>query len=257
MTFEEGFADAERAAGAATRVVGALTGALRQFHRAAQKGELSGIRKTSERLVTLLESTRHEIDNTRSAWPFSPEGEEEYFRDSYASEIMNAARTEGLQIQQRDEGLVAFPSIVRILPLERAVRINRKKVQAVRPSFLVKSLKITQAKKPKATQELFLDVLHRVYCLVTANEYGNVVALAGIYDALTILPGSKATYDHTDFLRDLFLLDRSGVHRTKSGALCSLPASTGTKASKGKFSFVAPDGEAITYYGIRFTEAPE
>ena len=74
---------------------------------------------------------------------------------------------------------------------------------------------------------------------------------------LRILPGSTASYDQTDFVRDLFLLDRSGVTRTKSGASCSLPASTGTKGAKGTFSFMAPDGETVTYYGIRFSEVSQ
>ena len=257
MTFEEGFADTERAASAAAKVFGVLGGALRQFHKAAAEGDLHNIRKASGRLVTLLESTRQEIANASSAWPFSPEEEDVYFRDSYANEIMNEAKIVGLQIQQRDEGLVAFPSIIRILPSERAVKINRKKVQAVRPSRLVKMLQVMQTKKSKANPEQFLEVLHRAYRLLAGNEYGKAVVLASIYEALTMLPGSTSTYDRTDFVRDLFLLDRSGANRTKSGAQCSLPASTGTKGTKSTFSFVAPDGETITYYGIRFSEAPE
>jgi hypothetical protein len=55
----------------------------------------------------------------------------------------------------------------------------------------------------------------------------------------------------------LFLLDRSGVKTTKSGAGYSLPASTGTKSAKGTYSFVAPDGETVSYYGIKFSEASE
>ena len=47
----------------------------------------------------------------------------------------------------------------------------------------------------------------------------------------------------------------SGVNVTKGGASYALPASTGTKAAKGTYSFVAPDGETVTYYGIRFAEA--
>lgn len=254
MTFEDGFADTERAATAAAKGVAVLSGAVKQLHRAASEGDLQNIRKACDRLVTLLESTRQEIANARSSWPFSQEAEETYFRESYAGEIIDAAKAEGLQIQQRDQGLVVFPSILRILPSERAVRINRKRVQAIRPSRLVKTLKAIQAKKPKATPEHFLEVLHRAYRLVVGNEYGKTVVLASIYDALTLLPGSTAAYDQTDFVRDLFLLDRSGVNRTKSGATCSLPASTGTKGIKGTFAFVAPDGETVTYYGIRFSE---
>jgi hypothetical protein len=257
VTFEQGFADAEKAATAAGKGVALLAGAVKQLQRAGSEGDLQKMRRSCERLVTILESTRLEVDNARSAWPFTPEEEEAYLRDSYAGEVIQVAAEANLQIQQLDEGLVVFPSILRILPAERAVRINRKKAPALRPSHVVKTLQAIQSRKPKASVEAFLAMLHRAYRLLAGNEYGKTVALAAIYDALTMLPGSAANYDRTDFVRDLFLLDRNGATRTKSGAVCSLPASTGTKGTKGTFSFVAPDGETVTYYGIRFTEAPE
>ena len=256
MTFEQAFAETERAAGAAGKGVGVLAAAVKQLERGASEGDLHKIRKASERLATILESTRQDVVNARSAWPFSPDEEENYLRASYAGEVIDAARAENLPIQQRDEGLIVFPSILRILPSERAVKIDRKKVQAVRPSRLVKTLRAIQSRKPKATPEHLLEVLHRAYRLLVGNEYGKTVTLVSIYDALTLLPGSTASYDQTDFVRDLFLLDRSGVTRTKSGARYSLPASTGTKGAKGTFSFVAPDGETVRYYGIRFSEVP-
>jgi hypothetical protein len=257
LTFEQGFTDAERAADAAGKAVTALAGSVKQLRRAASEGDLPKIRKTCERLTAILDSTRQEVDNARGAWPFTSEQEEQYLRDSYAGEVITVAAAANLQIQQLDEGLVAFPSILRIVPAERAVRINRKKSAAVRPSHVVKTLQAIQSRKSKASVESFLSVLHRAYRLLAGKEYGKTVALAAIYDALTMLPGSTANYDRTDFVRDLFLLDRSNVTTTKSGAVCSLPASTGTKAPKGTFSFIAPNGEAVTYYGIRFSEAPE
>ncbi|MFN0107171.1 MAG: hypothetical protein ACKV2U_34375 [Bryobacteraceae bacterium] len=257
MTFEQGFAETERAASAAGKVTGALAGAVKQLARAASEGDLSKIRKASERLATIIESTRQEVLNARSAWPFSPEEEESYLRDFYAGELIDVAKAESFQIQRLDEGLVVFPSIVRILPSEGVVKINRKKVAAVRPSHLVKTLRDIQSRKPKGTPEAILEVLHRAYRLIVGTEYGKTVTLVRIYDALTLLPGSTANYDQTDFVRDLFLLDRSGVTRTKSGATYSLPASTGTKGAKATYSFVAPDGETVSYYGIRFSEAPE
>jgi hypothetical protein len=256
LTFEQGFLEAERASGAAAKVVALLAGAVKQLSRAAAEGDILKMRKASERLVVNLESTRQEIGNARSAWPFSPDEEEAYLRDDYAADLISAAKAENLQIQQRDEGLVVFPSIVRILPADRAVRINKKKVQAIRPSRVVRNLKAIQARKAKGTPETFLEVLHRAYRLLTGSGYGKTVALASVYDTLTLLPGSTTSYDQTDFVRDLFLLDRSGVTKTKSGAVCSLPASTGTKGTRGLLSFVAPDGETVTYYGIRFMEVP-
>jgi hypothetical protein len=254
VTFEAGFADAERAAVTAGKVIGQLASIMKQLERATSEGDISKMRKSSERLATILESARQEVQNARSAWPFSPEEEEQYLKDSYAAEIIEHARTENLQIQQRDEGLVVFPSILRIAPADRAVKINRKRVASVRPSAVVKRLKAAQSRKPRAP-ELFLEVLHRAYRLLAGNEYGKTITLSSVYDALTMLPGSTANFDQTDFVRDLFLLDRSGVNRTKSGAICSLPASTGTKGSRNTFFFIAPDGENVTYYGIRFMEA--
>lgn len=257
MTFEQAFADAERAASAAGKAVKLLSAVARQLEKAAAEGDLSKMRKASDRLTTVLDSTRQEVANARTAWPFTQEEEDTYMRQSYADEVINTARMENLPIQRRDEGLVVFPSILRILPGDRAVRINRKKVQAIRPSRVVKSLRDIQSRKQKGTPEALLEVLHRAYRLIVGTEYGKIVTLASIYEALTLLPGSAAGYDQTDFVRDLFLLDRSGVRTTKSGSGFSLPASTGTKSAKGTYSFVAPDGETVSYYGIRFTEAPE
>jgi hypothetical protein len=78
MTFEAGFADTERTTTAAMKVVAILASAARQLQKAASEGDLMKIRKASERLQTALESTRQEIGNARSAWPFSPEEEEKY-----------------------------------------------------------------------------------------------------------------------------------------------------------------------------------
>src|SRR5579863_6120739 len=177
VTFEQGFTDAERAAVAAGRVVALLSGAVKQLQRAGAEGDLPKLRKSCERLVTVLEATRQEVDNARSAWPYSPEEEETYLRDSYAEEVIKVAAGENLQIQQLDEGLVVFPSILRILPGERAVRINRKKSAAVRPSHVVKTLQGIQARKPKASVEAFLAMLHRAYKLLAGKEYGKTVAL--------------------------------------------------------------------------------
>jgi hypothetical protein len=256
VTFEAGFADVERAAVAAEKVIGLLSGAIKQLHRASSEGDIYKVRKSADRLVTILESTSQEVQNARSAWPFTPEAEEQYLRESFAAEVIERAKSENLQIQQRDEGLVVFPSILRILPSDRAVRINRKRVPSVRPSAIVKKLKAAQSRKPKSP-EAVLETLHRAYRLLVGKEYGKTITLASIYDALTMLPGSTASFDQTDFVRDLFLLDRSGVTRTKSGAVCSLPASTGTKTARNTYFFVAPDGETVTYYGIRFTEVTE
>jgi len=196
------------------------------------------------------------VANARAAWPFTDETADSYLREQYEQELMDEAERAGLRLYRHDERLVAFPSVVRILPSDRAVRIDRKRVPGIRPSTLVSRLKANQSKKPRFASERFLETLFRAYrLLVGKNGTGTTVTLVSIYEALTLLPGSNSEYDQSDFGRDLFFLDRSGLTETRSGVRFTLPASTGTRSSRGTFSFVSPEGETVNFYGIRFTES--
>ena len=250
-TFERGFADTERAATAAAQAAGTVVTAAKQMQRAAIEGDIAKIRRASERLGAAVDAAREEVANAKVAWPFTQEAEEAFLRDEYERELLDVARTEGLRIHRQDQRLVAFPSVIRILPTERVVKIDRKIVPTIRPSKLVALLKANQTKKPKFASERFLEALYRAYRLIAGNDgMGKTIPLSTIYDAVTLLPGAASEYDKSDFGRDMFLLDRSGLTQVRSGARLSLP-STG----RGVFvSFVAPDGETVSYYGIRFSE---
>lgn len=254
-TFERGFDDVANAAATAASAASTLVAAVRQLQKAAGEGDIGRMRKGIERLSVLRDAVQQGLANARNAWGFTPEEEQAYLETQYEQELVELARSVGLNVSQQDRRLVAYPVIVRVLAAERAVRIDRKKVTRLRPSRLVTDLKALQTKKPKLTSERFLETLHRGYrLLVGKSERGKTVALARIYEAVTLLPGVAAEYDRIDFCRDLFLLDRSGLRHTRSGAEFTLPASTGTKGGRA-FSFIAPDGEYVTYYGIRFAEA--
>jgi hypothetical protein len=255
-TFEQGFEEAERAADAAAKAVGSLLTATKQLKKAAREGDMAAIRRSSERLGLAIEAVRQEVANARVSWPFGEDVEEAYLKDEYEKELMAAARAAGLMMDQRDGRLLAFPSIVRVLPADRSLRIDRKRVVEIRPSRVVAALKANQTKKPRFSPDRFLESLFRAYRLIVGpGGRGSTQALADVYNAFTLLPGSTGDYGQSDFARDLFLLDRSGLTRTKAGATLSLPASTGTKGAKGTFIFVAPDGELITYFGVRFGPA--
>ncbi len=253
MSFEQGFADVERAAAAAEKAAKALAAAAKAMVRAAQEGDIGAIGRNAQRLGEAVGSAAQETASARGAWPFAPEAEEGFLRDGYTAELLAAAETAGLKMQPRDGVLVSYPFIVRILPGERAVRINKTRFPGLRPSRLVAKLKAAQNRKSRAAVQPFLEALHAAYRLVCGNDgHGGSVTLARIYRALTMLPGSD--YSRDDFARDLFSLDRSGVSETRSGARVALPASTGTKTPGNTFVCVAPDGEVVTYYAIRFSE---
>lgn len=252
-TFEQGFEETERTADSASKAAGGLLAITKQLKKAARDGDIAALRRSAERLGSAIDAARQEVANARESWPFADDEEEAYLKDGYESEIVAAAGAAGLRIDQRDGRLLAFPSVVRILPSDRAVRIDRKKVPSIRPSRLVALLKANQAKKARFASDRFLEAVYRAYRLIVGpDRQGSVALLVDVYDAFTLLPGVAVDYGQSDFARDLFLLDRSGLSQTKAGLSVSLPASTGTKSSKGLFTFVAPDGELITYFGVRF-----
>ena len=255
MNFEQGFADVERAAGAVLRATRLLAAAARVMVRAAQEGDIAAIGRSAQRISEAAEAATQDAANARSAWPYSAQTEEDYLKEQYAAELVAAAQARGLEMQARDGLLVAYPSIIRVLPAERVVRINKTRSPGVRPSRLVAKLKAAQERKSRGSIQPFLEALYAAYLLVRGKEgTAGSVALGRIYRAFTLLPGSASDYSRDDFARDLFTLDRSGINQTRAGARISLPASTGTKDSRDTFVCVAPNGEIVTYYALKFSE---
>ena len=266
FTFEQAFSDTERAADAAVRAANRLLAVAKQMQKAAQEGDIPRLRRMAESLDNAAVAARQEVSNAVGAWPFSPDAEEEYLQQSYEDELLSVAKKEQLQIHRRDNSLICFPSILRITPSDKAVRIDRKKVTTIRPSALVTTLKKNQEKKSSFRSERFLESLYQVYKSLVGNYQqgtlggnnyaGPVVRLSQIYGMFTSRPGSNLEYGRADFARDLYFLDSSGVSKTRSGAAVALPASTGTRSPRQQdiFSFVSPEGRVVNYYGIQFTE---
>lgn len=256
MTFERGFADAERSAVGAAKAGGAVAAAAKQLQKAAQEGDITKLRRAAERLRGAAEAARQDVANAMTGWPLTEAEETEYLENSFEDELLAEAKQAGLVIHSRDSRLLAFPSILQVLPSELAVRVDRKKVTALRPSHLVRMLVANQTKRSRYPSERFLEALYGAYKLIVGNQgAGRVVRLTQVYQAFTLQPGSGSDYGKSDFARDVFMLDRSGVDKTRSGARVSLPAATGTRGGGSDiFTFVAPDGEVVKYYGLQFLD---
>ena len=264
---EQAFADVEDAAEAALKSASALTKSAKDLQKAAKEGNIAAIKREQDRLDGALDDLSAGVSAAVSSWPLEESEEEAHLRDGYAEELREAASERGLAMHERDGRLFASPSIVRILPGERAVRIDRKQVSAIRPSRLAERLTKNQKKQGRYPAGRFLEALYGVYTdIVRGDEtasrlmqekQGRVVSLARVYRLFTSLPGSEREYTGADFARDLYLLDTSSVTTTKNGAVVSFPASTGTRSPKAGdvFTFVGPDGQEVQYYAVRFTEA--
>ena len=257
VSFEQAFSDTERAAEAVSESVRRVGTEARALARAAKTGNLSAIRRAQAGLDDALNALQQNAVNA-SHWPFHEEEEEQYMADRYAEELRHAAEKQGLDMYERDGNLISYPSIVRIVPRERAVRIDRKKVSTIRPSHLASVLMANQNKSSGFSSTRFLESLYNVYSDIISNESsdrGRVVQLARIYRLLTSLPGANREYDRSDFARDLYLIDSNGPKLTRRGAVVSFPSSTGTRRrSSDLFSFIGLDGQSVEYYGIRFSE---
>ena len=258
-TFEEGFATAESAADSVLEALNEAASIAWQLRKASQDGNIAAVRRQSERLDGAVNLIRQEVANASTAWPFTAEDERRYLEEGYGRELQAEAEKRGLQVFERDGRLIAHPSMVRVLPGERAVRIDRRQSSAVRPSRVVADLAKLQNNPSRFRPQSFLEALYEAYLALAQSDtadrlkLGQVIRLESMYKLFTGLPGSSRDYSQLDFARDLYALQQSGVREVRSGAKVSFPASTGTRSARGAISFIGPSGETVLFYGIQFT----
>ena len=173
----------------------------------------------------------------------------------FAAELVEVAGKRGLQIHQRDEQLIAHPSILRVLPGSRAIRIDRKPVPTIRPSYLAGVLAANQNRVVRVNTRAFIESLYQAYSILTpappqalgASVRGQTVPLAKVYEVFTVRAGQRNEYTRTDFARELYRLQTDGPEETRSGYRVEFHNGRGAT-----ISFVSPQGQVISYHGIEF-----
>ncbi|MCX5998296.1 MAG: hypothetical protein NTU41_01535 [Chloroflexi bacterium] len=259
---EQALAKTEADAAAALEAASRVMHSLRRVRSAAKLGDLRELRSTFEAAEKAIASLRQQFANARDGWSLD---EERHLAEGlYTKELVALGQRMGIDIFERDERLYCYPSLIRISPAERAVFIDKKREKRIRPSVLVTRLKTLQRKPPSFKAEVFLEALHKSYSRAVAmrgnrlaEDVSPVVALVDVYDLLTLLPGLAREYTRQEFARDVYLLHRSGVDTTRTGARVSFPSSTGTKDSRRVISVITERGEHKRYYGISFTQSPK
>jgi hypothetical protein len=147
----------------------------------------------------------------------------------------------------------------------QGVRIGRKLERRIRPSFLAARLKALQQRPERFNARQFLDRLFLLYeskaraadpaWRPTQPGQGPLVALAELYDQLTVLPAAAADYPLEEFVTDLLRLDRQPDATDSHGHRFELGGSTGRKGGK-RLTLFDETGEQHDYYAIRFTLEP-
>lgn len=260
---EDAFAGVEQAADAALDSTKKLQSLLRQLHKAAREGNIAALTRVQGRLLDAANHLTVAAAGAADSWPFDGDDEVEYLGEHYAAELLRVADENDLSIHERDSQLICHPSTVRILPAERAVRIDRKKVSTIRPSHLVVELRKNQKRSANFKPGPFLKALDKVYSELTPKPRlgeatpaaGPVIPLETIYKLLTSLPGSARDYSRTDFARDIYHLETARVSTTRAGTgvkRVTFPTSTTARRAENLFTFVDPDGREVAYSAIRF-----
>jgi hypothetical protein len=257
VTIEGALDAARQAAGEVVAEAGRLAAAGKKAARAADVGDLKGLRQALANLVDIADRTGQAAVRAAGGWAFADEEEEESFLGDgrYQRELLEAARRDRLGLQPLDGVLACFPSLVRIKAKERAVEIDRKPYRFIRPSHLVAHLKAVQARPARNNPKPFLEALHDAYqhTLATKRGKSRVAKLTDVYKVLTLLPTVRRDYSIQELARDLYLLEEGGVTETAKGARLRFHAATGTKAGN-PLRVVARNGEEKVYYSIEFLE---
>jgi hypothetical protein len=246
-------AEAESALRAATAVVREL----KKVRATAATGQVRDLRRALERSRELAAEAVSATRDLR-AGPAVEDAREYLTSGAYTKELLSAAAEAGVSVYEADDGLLCYPSLVRLLPGDEGVDIDGRRERRLRPSVLIAALAATQQAGPRFKPEPFLETLAAGYRLVLGEQgkpSGTVVRLVDLHRILTLLPGRARDYPKSEFARDLYLLDSSRHTRTKDGRVMSLSASTGTRQA-GVLTTVSKGGERQRYWGIAFAAQP-
>ncbi len=239
---------------AAGKAAGAVSRALKNARAAAATGQVRELRKALDSAVQLAADLAEQVNQVRAAYDI----DEPALLDSgaYTKELLAAAAAVDLQMFEEDGRLLCYPSLVRILPGEAAIEIDRRRERRIRPSAVVESLRRAQQAGPRFKAGPFLASLAAGYDLQVARQGkgpGAVIKLLDVYGVLTLLPGQGREYAKQEFARDLYLLDQNGTTRAADGRQLRWAASTGTKQA-GVLMTVARSGQQQRYWGIAFDD---
>ncbi|MGI8680329.1 MAG: hypothetical protein ACR2LX_16910 [Jatrophihabitans sp.] len=256
MRFEGALARAENDIQAATRTAAAVTRELKRARSSAASGQVRDLRRAFDAATDAVRELQQAVADTTES--YDVDESELLSSGAYAKELLASAAEAGVAMFEEDDRLLCYPSIVRILPGELALDVDRRRVRGLRPSAVVAQLQRAQNAGPRFKTGPFLASLLAGYELVVAQQgkaRGAVVRLQDVYAVLTLLPGQAREYSKPEFTRDLYLLDQSGETEVGStGRTLRWAASTGTRTS-GVLSTVAKSGQQQQYWGIAFDPA--
>lgn len=260
MSLESALDQVEKRAVSAEAATKKLLNTVVAAKKAAQVGDLNGLRRQLDDVVKISDGVQLEVESLAAGWPLDLASEQALFEDgSYVRELLQEAEGQGLAVLEEDEQLLCYPSLIRLDSAKRAVLIDRKPYRYVRPRVLVAHLKAQQERQTKFKPGPFLESLFSAWEYARkATARGKTppsdVSIDQVYAVFTVMPGSAREYSKQEFARDLYLLEESGERTTKKGATLHFSRSTGARQARGAATVVDRQGRRIVYSSISFVE---
>jgi hypothetical protein len=254
---EEAFAGAEASAEAALKAANAVAAAVKAYRSAAQQGKVRELMASAEKARASIATLDQEIANLAESWEFD---EESYLANgAFTRELIATAGQAGLRIDELDNRLYCYPALIRVLPGDRAVLIDKTRERRIRPSVLVAHLRDMQRKPPRFRSGDFLEALYSAYQIAIQRKRdrgeGAVVPLLELYELFTLAPGQSREYSRQEFARDVYLLDQSGQDTTKDGSRVEFHAGAGARIPRGALTVVTMQGAERKYHGVSFSRS--
>lgn len=252
-SFETAMSATQGEAEGALKSAASVTRELRKARAAAAGGQVRELRRALDAAAGLADDLLASVRQARDSFDFD---EASYLASGeYAKELLAMAAELGVDLFEEDDRLLSYPSVVRIVPGDSVVEIDRKRERRLRPSVLLALLAAVQEKPGRFGAEQLLESIAGAYDLVVAKggkKPDAVVQLLDIWKVLTLLPGQARGYTRQEFARDLYLLDLSHVVKTKDGRMLRWHASSGTRTA-GVLTTVSRTGQRQVYWAVSFT----
>ncbi|MCD4652768.1 hypothetical protein K8T06_02415 [bacterium] len=255
--FEDALQKTQTDIDVALKAAKASTAVLKKIQKATQTGDIKPMTRLFELVDESMVKLADTINDAREGWDFDADT---YFSEGeYFQELIEEAKETGVSLFEMDGRVFCYPCILKLLPNDRVVTIDKKREKNLRPSVFVKKLHAIQSKPPKFKPATFLESLYMAYSAVVAQKgekaiFGNDIKLLEIYKVLTILPGIAREYSKQDFARDIYLLDQSNIKILKTGFEISFPSASGTKNPSQCLRIITRDGQEKLYHSIAFND---
>src|SRR5258708_6161947 len=137
-TFEATVGATEREVEGALRTATSTVRELKRALAAARTGQVRDLRKA---LAAAQSSAAGLADECRALAEGFDFDEQAYLSSgAYVKELLAAAEARGLAIVEDDDRLLCYPSLLRVLPGDAAIEVDKVRDRRLRPSVLVAAL---------------------------------------------------------------------------------------------------------------------